>query len=293
MTGSASGEPSLGDRLIGAGWRQGAIFKLPASRLAWSPVSNSSLGELTIDQHVPPVEGTHTLVVISQDCDIYADTSTEPYVEAMVCRYETDRGKINNADQRSVREFTLERTSGLLAVARYHVPIAKDVLLTLDPPQSWPGDAKRHERFRSWLGRRYTRPALPNDFVDWFVKPAENAVTALFKKRPAVDDTFNFGVREICIPFPPSDDPPYIIDAVIYLLEERALSPELTDAIETVHQVLAEAVAGEFVIPPSVPAIMSVADISLQAYEATFALFLEYVTYKGDDLRGAKPIRRL
>ncbi len=289
MSSGASEGASVGDRLIAAGWRQGALFKLPGGRFVWNARPASDSNEIELQALV--VAETDTLVVVSHDCDIYADPNKEPYVEAMLCRHETNPGIINNADRNSVREFTVDRASGLLAVARYRLLIAKDVLLTVRP-DTWPGDEKRRKRFITWLGRRYDRPALPNDFVDMCVSPAEKAVAAFLKKQPTIDDFFNSAVREICIPFPSSDDPPYSLDAIVYLLEETEASSNVVDAIEAVHQVLVAGLQNDNVVLPATPTVVATAHFPLKAYEATFPLFIEYATYKGDDLHGAEPIRR-
>lgn len=291
MTDKAVEDVPLGKRLIAKGWRQGSRFECPGIELTINEVVVNATDQNEVEQVRRPLEEGETLVLVSHDCDIRADPEKEPYVEAMICRCETDQGKINNADHNSVRKFLIDRATGLIVSARHKAQIPKSSLLLLKP-SPWPSTPRRLRRFSAWLGRRYDRAALPDDFVESFQQPAEKAINKLFKKNKDLHADFSRAVREICLPLLDSEHPPFRLDAVTYLLEESAASAEEVSAIQAVHQVILDAADTSRVILPRTPDIVSSSRMSLAEYENTWTLFLEYVTYKGEEVHGAGPVVR-
>jgi len=105
----------------------------------------------------------HRLVVVSQDCDIVAQTDREPYIElvtAKVCR-KADSGKKHGKSSRYMVVFAGKTILEMCVHDRFRVP--KDAVeWVLDSDCILPEDAVNE--FKGWLARRYRRAAFPGEF---------------------------------------------------------------------------------------------------------------------------------
>jgi hypothetical protein len=229
----------------------------------------------------PTTEGR--FVVASQDCDIVAKLDVEPYVEALGCSTVEDANK-RKSYARSARYFEVDPITGLVVHAMHRVLFDKRALPHLTP-SPWPASAERLKRFIRWLGRRYTRPPLPDDFESAFVTQA-NDIFSRLAKRPAFRK-FNEVVEDIRIYPPTREKPPFVID-VMLLLAETGISKEAAEAIDEVLEEMTTR------LNPDQASIRDVfrrtrATLSVKDYFDTAPLFFETRTYAGDEVLGAEP----
>ncbi len=110
-----------GAALLEQGCRQGALLDA-AARMLWL---RASTGAKEKDESWSIAEGTiqdALLVVVSQDCDIFAPSKTEPCVEAITARWSSNRSEIHSARKgNSARLYLLKEEEGgraLIADAR-------------------------------------------------------------------------------------------------------------------------------------------------------------------------------
>jgi hypothetical protein len=120
---------------------------------------------------------TDCWVVVTHDCDLARVQATEPYLELMLCHKE-DLDRARTAYKNSARRFLVDAERQLVALAPYRVCVLRSALADC-AVEPWPGDAASLERFRAWLGWRYTRPAVPQDVHDAFEEPCVVALERL------------------------------------------------------------------------------------------------------------------
>jgi hypothetical protein len=211
---------NLGAQLFDKGCRQGTLLNVPA-RTIWlgrGQDGHWSIEETTINDA--------SLIVVSQNCDIYASPKTEPRVEAIVARTTTDSNEIHTARKgNSARLFLVKESDGksLVADARHRVPLDKQSLLDVNFSSPFTDD-KAIERFARWVAGRYNRPALDNALVEAIQKPIVDAVSALTRTGGAVlgvlerVDELRFSVAE--------DKPPWTVHLIAMLDEVSVLTAE-------------------------------------------------------------------
>jgi hypothetical protein len=194
--------PDIGPDLIKAGCCQGALLDLPARMLSLARTGNNQ--ELSVEDDNL---GDALLVVVSQDCDIYAPLKAEPRVEAMTARWTKNASEIHTARKgNSARLFLLQESAAkaLLADARRRVHIDKRALVGLSFTPAF-RDRRMRPRFARWLAGRYDRPALPNEHVDAIQKPIVAAVDALASKNKGLLGLLD---RVAELRFSAGEDPP-------------------------------------------------------------------------------------
>ncbi|HUY75842.1 MAG TPA: hypothetical protein VMV29_03670, partial [Ktedonobacterales bacterium] len=234
------------------------------------------------------VKAKERLILITQDCDIVAESSLEPYIEVLICEIVNDKYAAR-VERNSARAFVIDPKTHLTAQARYRLTIAKEVLLGLTP-EPWPGDAERFERFVRWLARRYDRPALPKSLVDNFQTPIERALEQLDQSAPEVSLAFSRAVHELRVNVPRHEQPPFEVQLTFLIKHDNLTNAEL-DALITVDSAI-RAVIDTSVISLGEPVIVTLEEIPAADYFASRPLFLEYHTYNGDEVQGAKPYPR-
>lgn len=207
-------DSSYGAALFDLGWRQGALFTAP---VAYSWNSPTASGET--EQGIRPVKPSERLVVITQDCDIVAPRYIEPCIEALVVQTERNENYLAKIDRNSARQFLVDPREHLVAVARYRVQVAKELLAT-SRPEPWPGGSERFGRFVRWLARRYDRPALPDALVELLQRPVERALNRLDEQDPAAGRAFTAALSEIRASLPVSDAPPFEVE-LVFLIAAR------------------------------------------------------------------------
>lgn len=289
MSVESAGELSLGERLLALGWRQGSFFRSRDLRFSCAAIDPQSVDDPPIATRAK--KKGETFVLVSQTCDVVANYDSEPYLEALLCKPETNSSLLAAADQNSARWFLVDPRSNLVAHARYRIVIDKHVLTALTP-EPWPGDATRFDWFVRWLARRYDRPAIPEALVAAFQRPAEAAVRQLAKSDLATIHEFSRAVREVRVSVPSSETLPYHLHVVVLLKRTGLTSAQLL-AIQAVMSAIRGAVDSEVVAVHSGHRILSPEEISLAEFLATRPLFLEYLTYQGETAaESAVPIDR-
>jgi hypothetical protein len=275
---------TLGDELLEAGWRQGTLFSAPSAYFTWNALSDTNLEEVIIQKR--KAEPKEKLILISQDCDIKSDV--EPYVEAFLCRPEKQKF-LSKVGPKSARWFVIDFDTGLVAQAKYRVQFAKPVLKLLTP-EPWPGTSERLDQFVRWLARRYDRPALPDVLVEVFQYPVEQALARLFEEAPALGVAFNRSVHELRINLPASETPPFDLYTVM-IVKSEGLTEDEANGIDAVTEAIRASLNKEVVHLDDVR-ILTEEMISMAEYYATRPVFLEYHTFKGEEIEGARPYGR-
>lgn len=280
---TAPGDPAglpLGESHFAAGWRQGSVCSSTALAFAFNELQPES-GDVSVQRR--NVKPSESLVIISQDCDILS--ANEPYVEAMICRT-VKADFVRQVDRNSARWFVLDPASRLIAEAKYRLAIDKKVLATL-APTPWPGDDLRFRRFVRWLGRRYDRPALPDALVDCLQKPLTAALEALERDDPGMMAVFSQAIHEIRVTEPDTEEPPFKLS--VYLMARGdAITDVQARAIDQVATAIQNASDRDQVAIVDVM-VRFEEEMSIAEYFRTRPLFLEYLTYLGDELAGAEP----
>ncbi len=282
--------PLLGESLLDRGWRQGALFSAPSACFTWNALSDPGADEPIIQQHRKTRSG-EKFIVITQDCDISALEQQEPYVEALLCKIYKNREFLSKIGRNSARWFVINFDTGTVAESKYRLQFAKQVLSALTPEPS-PGSPKRFEQFIRWLARRYDRPAIPDAIVDAFQRPVEQVFNLLVEEQPDIVLAFNKVVHEVRISLPTNENSPFNLQLML-LIDSDGPSREQTDAIDIITRaVRANLNPKDVHLHPEVR-IVTEERISMAEYYATRPLFLEYFTYKGDEIEGAEPYGRV
>ena len=229
-------------------------------------------------------------IIVSQDCDIVASLNQEPYIEALICKVEKPQFA-SAIDRNSARYFLVDPSIGLVANARYRAHIAKAALATL-APRPWSSGTTRFDRFVRWLGRRYDRPALPTSLVESFQNPINRIMADFADDTPHLSTAFSRVVREIRVSQPSTDHPPFEVQMIL-LLEDDLLSEEEDQAIETAMSAIRNGLDPAQVHLDPIIRRATEDDLSIREYFATRPLFLEYLTYRGDEVDGAEPTGRV
>jgi hypothetical protein len=280
----------LGKQLYAVGWRQGAIFKAPAVHFYRNHQGGEGQAEgIVVDPRA--IKQKETLVVASQDCDITASEEQEPNIEALVCAVTKHQGYLDQIDRNSARYFVVDRAAGLVAFAKYRVHISKKALQHFTPI-AWPSSNERFARFVRWLAWRYDRPAFPDELVQALQAPIGNALAALYDEHPDVGTTFTRVVKEVRANLPHEETPPFDI-ALVFLVHSAGLTVEEADAIHRSFEAMKTAVDQDVVHLDPELRVVDEEQMSVAEYRATRPLFLEYLTYQGEEIVGAEPIERV
>jgi hypothetical protein len=285
---STSGaEDDVGATLISYGWRQGSL--LPSVGYSWFEQDHTGRWRV---RTVEPASDER-LVVVSQECDIVS--AREPFVEAMSCSWQPKGTTFYNAARlgNSGRAFLLRRRQEAdgrdgadVVDATQRVEIAKASLLAVAPETGiGPDDVDRQRRFRSWLGGRYSRPALDERVVDSVQKPILKGVARLLRGgewAEAIDL-----IRELRF-FPLPKEPPYALDLIV-LVDDEALriDERIAGFLRQVELWLKESPV-ECRVARS--RVVSSASLSVAVYEQTLRMPLDYITLGGETIRGGAPV---
>ncbi len=178
----------------------------------------------------------------------------------------------------------------LAAQAAYKVVVAKDALLDI-VPQGWPSNEMRHRRFVRWLARRFDRFALPDALDDAFRKPLDRVLAAFQEEHSRKAEALSRACHEWCINQPAQDKPPFTVFLSL-LLDPEGLSAEADDVIDDVLDQLRNALDASLVTLDAEVRKLTEAQMSLAEFYATVPLFLEPMTYEGDEIIGASPLPR-
>jgi len=238
--------------LVAVGWDQGVLIETcsgPRHIVVWE--DGQAAGELGEHSEADAAQPTWTprqipiyahdyLVLISHPCDIAKSPSKEPHVEFLPANWTSDKGRIHSARRNSSRYYLLqtrrdsEIEEGLIADASLRVMIEKSALLTLSLERCPGLSGAGLRKFRTWLGKRHNRPALPDEIVDAVQKPIVEGIRDLRKKDPK-DPRIQVldGMREVLY-WLHGGVPPYEVEFVFICREMGFPSPSDRDAIAPV-----------------------------------------------------------
>lgn len=130
------------------------------------------------------------------------------------------------------------------------------------------------------------RPALANDLVAYFQEPTVNALSRLAKKQSRTMQSFSEAVTELRVVPPDTQQAPFDVE-LIFLLDDVGISAEAVDALDAVAAEIRGAVDPELVRITDVR-IRSEEQMSVAEYFSSVPLFLDSMTYRGDEIRGAE-----
>ncbi len=274
------------ERLLAeAGWMQGSLFVAPSVSFAYNDLEQSPEGN-PISVKTVRVPPDSKLVVVTQTCDIVARSNVEPCVEAMAC-IDADQARVRSWDRNSARYFPIDPESGLVASAQSRLQVSKQVLATLTP-MPWPSGSDRYNRFVRWLARRYDRPAIPDVLVNNLQSPIQNVLRQIDKRSPDTGDAFNHAVYEVRALLPRNEHPPFDVQLIL-LVTGDSLGQEEANAIDAFWDKVLE-VTDPSIIRLSPRRIVSPDKLSVRDYEESTALYLDYMTHRGEDTVGVGPL---
>ena len=223
-------QASVGQQLIDVGWCQGSVFDAAEAPIPWLILAD---GEWSLTSRA--LKKDECFIVISQTCDLRADTSQEPFMSVMRCFW-TDNAAIKRAATHgnSYRYFSLLEDGArlLIADAPRIALINKRTLDGVLPSAILDEDAST--RFREWLAARVGRPALDDGIVAAVQRPIAQVIERM-QSDPARSELIN-GLQEVRFSY--VGGWPYRVD--LLLLRDPDNEPLLstTDA---------GAIAGEFI----------------------------------------------
>lgn len=285
MESDAAHREALGRRLFDAGWRQGALFHPGDTQVAFL-AHEPDAGSDGIYRR--PIRADERLILVTQECDLVAKTSTEPYVEALLCYRESDSHRLAEIDRNSARAFLVDPSTNFVALARYRVHLHKSVLGMLQP-EPWSSSSTRLQRFVRWLGRRFTRPAVDDRVVVYFQRPLEDTLRKIRRSHKDLAAALTSSVHEIRIGLPDIYDDPLAI-RVIMVVAGDELTEEQADALAHVEREIRRQ------LDPNRVTIQSFDwrtddEMSVAEYFATVPLFSESLTYHGSEVpAGLEPL---
>lgn len=223
-----SGAASLGEQLLGKGWRQGMVLEAPPA---------TTLNKLR--PGAPAAWETETvahggaLVLATQTCDLVRDKAREPSVEFLRAFWTADKHVIAEARKNSVRHFLLRTEQrdgvlhGLVADASARMFVDKESLIQAAAAPGCDGPAVER-RFQSWLARRYDRPAIANELVKAIHKPVVDGLRAE-RKTESRAWTLLEGIAEVRYALEEPGGPPYLV-AVFFVPEDGTKHAPITAA---------------------------------------------------------------
>jgi hypothetical protein len=162
-------------------------------------------------------------VVVSHDCDIAANPSIEPLVEAIPCTFLVkEDGSLTHAKEARKLHLAItesgtgqHRFAELKATNKFQ--IRKEQLADHAPSSKFSVAAKELEILRRWLAARYRRHAFSDAFEKYFDK-VEDKFREILKKSSNHLLSILFDLDEKSSPGSAGFDGPYILD--IYLVYE-------------------------------------------------------------------------
>jgi hypothetical protein len=162
---------ALVQRINEQGWDQGCIVPFtdwvfianadfPTSSLGAQAAEEQGLDSGPFVAHAAVAEQDGAIIT-SQICDLVADPGVEPFCEAVpLVRIPEDQALPH---PNSTRGFVVDAERRLVADLSYRLQFEKSLLP--DEPATQLLDDTARRLFASWLGRRPSRVAFPDDFV--------------------------------------------------------------------------------------------------------------------------------
>lgn len=122
------------------------------------------------------------MIIASQICDLLHDPRSEPFIEAipLVAWPPTEALPGMN----SPRFFLVDAAQRLVADQRYRIQLEKTLIPDRSATQLLANE-EAGDRFRSWLGRRFSRSGFPDDFNLLVGKPLQEVIDKTRRKHEA------------------------------------------------------------------------------------------------------------
>jgi hypothetical protein len=237
-----------------------------------------------------------SLVLATQDCDLVKPSVKIPFVEALVCQ-EMGEKDVQEILPNDARFFVLDRADRLVADRNHVVLFRKKALLALGGTPSPPcgGADDRRRRFSRWLGARYDRPALPDEFGPHLINPLSDA----YKKLASAGKRYGWlanDLREIRV-LQHGDGPPFSVSLIFLLRKDAdadAANAAVAEIIERARLVVLDTASEKeraaATIRVSRIAVVPEDRLQLLVYWESRPLALERFTYKGDEVVGPEPL---
>ncbi|HMF79430.1 MAG TPA: hypothetical protein VK604_27465 [Bryobacteraceae bacterium] len=156
------------------GWRQGTLIPLELLLAG------------TTFPHRSPLRGDELAILISHDCDIaHKWYSAEPFIEFLIARpisEDKDQGQLTGKHPRLFQlEYPHDPRHKLFGVdINDKHRVFRQLLVGKQPVGALDPDVVR--LVTSWVAKRYTRPALPDEFNER-CRPARDKIANLLKKK--------------------------------------------------------------------------------------------------------------
>ena len=276
-------DPPSGRALYEQGWRQGTLFR--STELSISVNHRDERGQFVAGGR--KVKAREALIVATQDCDIVSPD--EDYIEAIVCKPENQAFCLR-VDRNSAGHFVIDPATYLTAKASSRLLITKGDLAGLTP-QPWPSTEERFARFVRWLAGRFDRPAIPDDLVGAVATPIERLLAQLDAEQPGVTVALSRAIQDWRISLPSRDMPPFDVQLIL-LLSGDTLSAEGATAIDIVADEARRSLDPAQVLLHPDLLVVPDDEFSLREARRSRPLFLEQLTFRGDERIGAPPMPR-
>ncbi len=293
-------DPSLGQRLVDAGWKQGVLLPPVSSTVVFLP-GHALTGIAKRARDIPPADTTtipnspsHSVasgiprktdafVVISQACDIARAENDEPTVLAMRV-YTTDNDRtLSAAASNSARTFLLDPDRRLIVDATTLSVIEKPVLATVTPRPGAP-NASIERRFARWVAARFSRYAFPDPIVAAVTRPILDGLRGL-QQAGSLDLAALDPLEEIRVA-PVDGSPPYDV-SLLFIVPESGLPDGAAALARLVGHIAAWFTLGQARLV-SWDAV-HYGELSVRDYLDHEKLQLDEYTYQGVTIRGLEP----
>jgi hypothetical protein len=242
--------------LYSQGWRQGSIFELELA-LPGFELDGFNKPSLRSRPH-------SRWVVCTQDCDLEGSdgSRSDPCIELRALLSEDPPA---NWGIRS-RKFLLTTTEYVESDLP-RVSVSPQVLSNCTSPEAFV--EQRAMAFKTWLGRRYDRPAVPPEFVDL----ARQIASLCEKRKSEIRDK----IHDVLIRFDPSKSPVHVdVFAVLTDDADASVAREwLADCLIKLRDAVVEQIE-----------VGTRSEVSLEFLENSFSADLSQLTWRGETSTG-------
>lgn len=243
-----------GRSLHDEGWLQGSIFQADLTTTVCVLRDGLPLAE---------TRSFSTWVVASQDCDLASAAAIESHPTVELRPVHRDNVQPHEWGIRS-RKFRLDARSHVDAVDP-HLHISPLALNSYRAAREQPLEAGRATAFKTWLGRRYDRPAVPTEYVGL----ARSIATEVRGTRAAdlADEC-----QDVLMQFAEGEPPQFVLWAVV--ADDSDPAP-----FETWLSEAALGVPPELGVMAELPQVVSKNRLSLEVLENSYAADLSNITW--------------
>ena len=167
------------DTIKSQGWQQGSLIR---------SINAEHIKSISIDHFSHPVTTDSWLVVLTQDCDLVRETTSEPYVELLAFKA-VPKKPDSPARGQSSRLLHLaidinNTTQWLEGSIHDRFRIDKASLISLNIDRTITFEENELRLLRQWIARRYTRAAFPDHF-ETHLASTKGPIKSLFKSEGA------------------------------------------------------------------------------------------------------------